>query len=500
MSKLGKYADLPVPEEWQEGLEGLRPAPFQPPTRPIPSFGNLVDACLRAIPDERDRALIWHRFGEGRTLQESGDLHGITRERVRQVVRKRSRLLLKNGQLWLIADHVFMGLGREGALVVDLTGASSAEHPAASPEELWGFMLDLWREVQGRPVQSVTLGEHLFLFLPEPLPSEQTLARQMAERASFIYPHTLATMLGLPVPEAEVVACGMPKIVRTSGGLYGLASWTLPQVVKATAEQLARSGFTEWHYSQIGKAAAYFDSDLAGTSSRNFAAVLSRPDVRETHYFEQAGRDGVWRLASLGDGYSSNLAAIKAIFEEAHMPLHWTDVRARLRRTVNDGTIVALLSREEEFESLGGGTFQLKGFVATDEAGAEDEFMRGLFASAGREWVPAQLAEGIAQQRGLDPERLRLRGRASEQFRYWKWGTGEALYVTAEEANRRFFTRWLAQRHERSLPEPAVALAGLKAAFQNRDRETLLQAYEAYQAKAEPWPPEASHWLDWALG
>lgn len=498
MSKIGIYADLPLPEEWQGIVEGLRPASLRRPQRELSALGHLVDACLHVVDDERNRALIWGRFGAGQTLQEAGDAHGITRERVRQVVNRSSRLFLRNARVRQIADAVFAGLGREGPILLSVRGAFSAEQPGASPEQLWDFMLNIWREVQKRQVQSVPLGDDLYLFSPQPLPSEREVARRMAERGSFLYPAQLAALLEVAPNEVEAVACGLPRLVRTQSGLYGLRGWTLPQLLKAVAEQLARAGFTEWHFSQIGKAAAFFDTDLEHTPSRNFAAVLSRSEVNS---FEHAGRDGCWRLASLGDGHGSNLEAIRAVLEEADTPLHWTDIQERLSRQVHDGTVVALLTREPDFVNLGRSVFGLRDRAYdTMETQTEEAFMRDLFRQMSRDWVPAMLAEDLAAGRGLDVQQLRRVGRVSEEFRFWKWGTGEVLYVTPEEANRRFFRRWFASREDRELPETDVLLAGLRLAFEQRDRDILCQTYECLRRRGGTLPPEAAHWVDWALG
>lgn len=501
MSKLGIYTDLPLPATWQEVLEGLRPAPLRCSQRQLSALGHLVDACLRTVTDERNRSIIWARFGLGQTLQETGDSHDITRERVRQLVNKSSRLFLRNARVRQIVDGVFAGLGREGPLVLSVRGAASEEQPAATPGQLWDFMLNIWCEVQKRPVQSVALGDDLYLFSPERLPDERDVARKMSERASFLYPEQLAVLLQVLPHEVDAVACGLPRLVRTQSGMYGLQSWTLPQLLKAVAEQLARAGFTEWHFSEIGKAAAFFDKGLENALPRNFAAVLSRPDVRGLSYFEHAGRDGCWRLATLGDGHTNNLEAIRAVLIEADTPLHWTDIQERLARQVNDGTVIALLTREPEFINLGRSVFGLQGRQYDNiEAQREEDFMRELFRQVGRDWVQADIAEDLARGSGLNAQDLRRVGRISEVFRYWKWGTGEVLYVTLEEANRRHFRRWFANRDERELPEAEVLRAGLQVAFGQKDRETLRQTYETVVAQGGKLPAEAAHWVDWALG
>ncbi|WP_221088175.1 sigma factor-like helix-turn-helix DNA-binding protein [Deinococcus aquaedulcis] len=499
MSKLGAYADFPLPEEWAEVLEGIRPASPPSPGRALPSLGHLVDACLDLIDDERNRQLIWGRFGPGLTLQAAGDEFGITRERVRQVVNKVSRTFVRNPQLKLVLDSVFMGLGRDGCVLVDVSGACSGHRPDATPEHLWTFVVNLWEEVQKRKMTSLPVGPDVFLFVPEALPDERRIVRLLAERASFMEEAQLARWLDVPPGALATMACGWPRVVRVCSGLYGLSTWTLPQVMKAVAEQLAEAGFAEWHFSEIGKATAAFDARLSQTPPRNFAAALSRPDVRELRYFEHAGRDGCWRLGALGDGHANNLEAIRAVLAAAQMPLHWREIQRRLSRQVYDGTVMALLSRETEFISLGRGVFALEGCRDDVSHQPIEAFMQELFVQGGQDWLPADVVLTLAQQRGLDAAEVLSLGRFSLQFRYWKWGTAEALFVTVEEANRRLFRRWFAQRDRRAMPPQAVLLAGLRQAFIAQEREVLKETVLLAQEHGAALPQEAADWAQWAM-
>lgn len=496
MAKQGVYADFPVPEEWWPSLEKLRPIRYRWRGRKLSSLGSLVDACLQLLPEDR-RQMVWARLGPEKTLQEVGDTHGVTRERIRQVVNKVTRTFLKEPKVRLVLDNVFSALGNNGPLIVNVSEAQSSIFPEAMPDELWQFVMNIWCQIQKRPAQSVRLETGIFLFAPDGLPSERTVRAAMTSRASFLHPSQLAAALEIHPAEAEAVACAFPQLIRTQSGLYGYQGWTQPQLIKAIAEQLARDGFTEWHFSEIGKAAIVFDPSLKGQAARNFAAVLSRHDTAK--FFEKAGRDGFWRLRSLGDGHQSNYAAIYSILEHSTTPLHWSEIQQQLQRNVNDGTITALLGRESAFVALGSGVFGIAERQYPDHQ-SEEDFMRMLFASSKRDYLTAQEVFEKAAQTDITPKQLMAIGRYSSTFRYWKWGDNDALFLTVTEANRRFFERWLSQRNHRNIPSNEVLIAGMQAAFERQDRSALRMAYETLQAHNHPLPPQAMHWIDWALG
>lgn len=495
MVKSGIYADLPLPEAWQLTLSGLKPSRVLAAARPLPSLGVLVDACL-ALLSEKQAEMVWGRLGAEQTLQEVGDAHQITRERVRQVVGKVTRTFLKDPRLRPVLDGVVQGLSRNGATLVDVTGAQSVLFPQATPEQLWRFVIGVWNGMQARQTSTHLIQRNIFLFCPIPLPKESHVRQLLCAEGSFLSLTQLAYSFNLTAAETERIAYAFPQLVRTSSGLYGHLSWTLPVLLKAVAEQLAHAGFTEWHFSEIGKAAAVFNAEWGELSSRNVAAALSRTDVT---FFESAGRKGYWRLRTVGDGHAGNRAAIRAVLEAADFPLHWSSIQGRLGRQVQEGTVTALLNREPEFEALGRGVYGLRGKVY-QEAHTEETFMAEQFRGTGRSALPAAQVLQLAQVAGLDPERLLAVGRVSSSFRYWNWGSNDAQFLTTEEAHLRHFQRWFAQRENRDVPSSDILRAGLYAAYRRHDRETLQTTHLWLTARNFSVPPEAMSWVDWALG
>jgi Sigma-70, region 4 len=492
---MGIYADFPLPEAWQGVLGGLKPVESLPPARLFASLGLLVDACLDLLPPDR-ASLLWARLGADQTLQEVGDAHGITRERVRQVVKKLTGTFMRDLRLRVVLDGVFAGLGREGALLIDLVGAKSALVPEATPAQLWQFITALWCGVMGRPVQTAHIRDDIYIFAPTGLLAEKDVRQIMTEQSSFLTGAQLAYCLNRIEAELPILACACPKLKRTVNGLYGFQGWTLPILIKAVAEQLGQAGIREWHFSEIGKAVIIFAPHWSGQTPRNFAAVLSRQDV---HFFEHAGRDGHWRLKIFGDGYEDNRAAIQAILAKSDIPLHTQDIGERLQRQVHSATIYVLLDREPIFKSFGRGVF---GLVDKDYQifSLEEKAMLAIFEETNQQFFAVADVHLYPQIAHFEIARLILIGRSSASFRYWQWGTHEAQFLTIHEEKKRRFGRWFAHRHGRSLPDMDIIQEGLRQAFQMNDRETVRLTYLHLQEQGVTLSPEMVAWIEWDKG
>lgn len=483
MAKLGNYAHYPLPHEWYGWLEGLRPVESPqsppPPERQLDSLGALVDALLLMVPEDR-RMLVWERLGAGRTLQAVGDEFGLTRERIRQVVNKMCKRFLADKPLRAVVDHVYTGMSGS-MLVIDARQARSEQVPDARPEELWRFMMEIWCTFLGHSARYQPLDDGVFLLtrdLPDQKEVKQMLKQLMNDPPRFWSAQAFEMQLEEYGLEWGKLFSAFPEIRLTRGGLYGYEGWSQVQVLVAVGEYLAQFGVQEWHFSQIGQAAAYFDKRFAEMSERNAAAILSRHDA--VSFFEQSGRKGYWRLAAVGDGHSGNHSAVLAVLSASSRPMHWSEIQTSLQRDVAKGTLVALLGREEAFCAYGSGVFGVAGrnYVGGDQ---ENTLLAELFLQRDTLILSAAEVFEAAVARGLTPESLIAWGAGhSTVFRYWKWGKGEAMFLTAAEARRRLFQRWLAAERV-TLPAQEVIQQAIEEAVAVQDLETLTAIRERLQ-------------------
>lgn len=499
-------------------LARLRPCRTLPTARPLPSLGHLIDTALLPL-DDRQRQILWGRLGLGLTLQELGDLHGVTRERVRQIEKTTQKKLLQNPRVRLVLGGVWAAFERAGTLLIDVSGASSQVFGQATPDQLWNFVCALWEFSRPGNFTAVRLEAGLWLYRVGALPGTPQLNAALSgpsqggpsqggpsqggpsQPARFLNAATLADLLDTGEADLLTFWPACPRLAFTAGELFASQSWTLPQWTEAVAAELAAAGFPEWHFSEMARAleqvAPQHYSELIG---RNVAAAISRPDVTA---FEYAGRKGCWRLKAYGDGHADNHAAIRAVLDAHDLPLHTRELQERLNvlgRDIAAATIYALLDRENEFCALGGGVFGVAGRAYPD-AYPEEAWMLRLFADNAATALPADQVHWAALAAGLEPWRLEAVGRFSAHFRWWQHRAGEAQYLTADRARTRQFQSWFEHRHERvQPPNPELLLFGLRVAFDRRDSATLVgtQAYLHLHGLAAP--EAARPWLFWALG
>jgi hypothetical protein len=152
------------------------------------------------------------------------------------------------------------------------------------------------------------------------------------------------------------------NLYLTKGMQIGSKKWNIEKTMEAIAWELADEiEFYYWHFSEMREALKYvFPEKFRNLSVRHVDTCLSRsPDI-----FHHAGSKGFWQLTDLGDGYRNNKEAIVSIFNRApKRPLDYKYIISELQgmgRRVNEGSIYALLDRDESFASVGFGKFYLE--------------------------------------------------------------------------------------------------------------------------------------------
>ena len=488
-------SEFAIPDAWWPALQRLQPNLSKPVALPLPSLGTLVDACLKAVPLER-RTLIWERFGKELTLNELSQNHNLAREKAQQLISSTIKEWRQEAQLMQVLLGVFNGLNRADAQIIDISKARSTVIIEAPAAELWNFLIQVWREVLNRPVRSLEIARNTFLYISATLPTAADLKKVMLKQANFLSAGALAGRLGISVEAMRVVAYAYPQLVLTAGGEYGYLGWSGPALLKAIAEQFANIEVNEWHVSQLSKAVAVFNPAWASTHASSIPTLLEQ----HPNWFEFVGRKGYWRLTPAADGHSDHRSAVRAVLAAAPLPLHWSEIKQQLQRSISQDIIVGILESSTEFERFGPGIFGQRTRLYTELKNlSEEAFILELFAKACSSTLPVQQVLEEAKACGFDPQRLMMLGRKSEHFCYWKSGNGEALFVTNEEANIRYFELWAIQKNVRDFPEKVVLQDGLRAAYGRQDKLTIRSTYEFMQQRGVTFPEQFRHYLDWAL-
>ena len=343
-SKLGRYRSMPVPSEW---FDYLRPCQvFSGPLKaPLaPDLWGLLNLYLSDF-NKRLVEVFKLRSGlyDGRvwTLEEVGQKLGVTRERIRQIEKKINQDKLGR-ELRQAAWVDFREVAERSVWVFRLAGDAKTRWPYSFVAKTYGCEL-----VELKTGCWAILRPHL---------KTNTLTIQIREQPRFYTLEEAEPLTTLNAYELIHTCSAMDGLFVTRGGLIGSYKWTLLGWMQAIAGELAKNGVYEWHFSQMAKLLRWINPDEFGSIiDRNIAAALARNDSR----FQNAGRDGVWRLENLGDGFADTKEAVLHILGKAKRSLHHTEIFAQLARPVRPETLTALLSREVEFLSLGEGHYAL---------------------------------------------------------------------------------------------------------------------------------------------
>lgn len=381
-AKLGNYRSLPVPPEW---FEFLWPCKIFKPRLKAPLAPDLWGPLNLDLVryDSRLVEIFKLRFGlqDGRlwTLEEVGQRFGITRERVRQLEQKfLKRRLYSNADqnVFSVIDEGLLRLKERGVWVFRLAGGDQASWPYQYVAKLHRSMLI------SLPTGCWAMVKPSFINNP--------LSVYIRERRVYLPLEEASKIGGLNSYEIIHACSAMDGLFITQGGLVGSHKWTLLEWVEVIANELAKNGVYEWHFSQMAKLMSWLNPEGYGSiTERNVAAALARNEAQ----FQNAGRNGVWRLKSLGDGFTDTKEAVLHILEKAKQPLHHTEIYSQLARPVRPETLTALLYRELEFNNLGEGYYCL----------AEQHYLLPQ--------APSYSSRAVAPLRGFDLPRISLHPR-----------------------------------------------------------------------------------------
>ncbi len=354
---LGRYRDLPLPEAWLAILGPLKPLALRLNAPLAPDLWGPLELALEPLSD-RQKHLLKLRLGleDGSfwTLEEAGQPYELTRERVRQIydqALKRSFLqkvfrdvlfdeieLLKEGRLWIFR----------------VAGGDKALWPYQALVELFDFQL------HALPTGCWAMTKTNV--------AKNPFVKQLSKEPRFYTLEEAAQLSGLSSYELIHGHSLLAGVYLTRDSTLASHKWTMPDYIEAIALVLSEAGVEEWHFSEMAKALALLSPDDYGANKgRDVAAVLARPNSR----FQNVGVKGFWRLKSLGDGFADTKEAVIKILSTFDAPLHHSEILPQLDRPVRSGTLLALLSREEEFHSVGNGFFTLSARLNTTATNTE---------------------------------------------------------------------------------------------------------------------------------
>lgn len=331
---------------------------------------QLVSDILATIDREREREIVARRFGlfdRKETLEQIGEMLGITRERVRQLEKSvvtKLRSTAEQGGLPHVSEfearllEYLSGNGaaaRVSAVTVKLTGGKDREEQARV-----AFLSQLCPKVAVVPEDdnfyySVGIKE---------VRDEKALKARVTELIETI------KKMGEPKPIAEIAkAAGIgdtkeaealasvSKQLATLNGRWGLVKWPMvnPKNIRDKIYVILKENGKHMHFNEIAKAIK--DSDF---KRKDVTTQAIHNELIKDKRFVLIGR-GIYALREWGYEKGTVADIITQVLKDANEPLHRDEIVKRVlkSRFVKETTILLNLQGKPQFKRVAKATYAL---------------------------------------------------------------------------------------------------------------------------------------------
>lgn len=338
----------------------------------IPDVKKAVEAILEHIDREREREIISRRFGlydRKETLEQIGELLGITRERVRQLEKAiliRLKIAAEEGHKDIseIEKLLVRHLSEMGnaARLSDLS-KSIEDNADERLRSQVGFIAELAPRLtvlneNDHYHQGVALKDS---FADEKLikKSVESVVKTIKENAQAIDLETLfAKTNGYNKPSEVRAIATLSKDLAELRGMWGLVKWPSvnPKNIRDKIYVILSDGGKPLHFSEISKAIK--NSDF---KRKNVTTQAIHNELIKDKRFVLIGR-GIYALAEWGYKKGTVSDIIADILKKEGGPLHRDEIVKRVlkSRQVRETTILLNLQSKPEFKRVAKATYELR--------------------------------------------------------------------------------------------------------------------------------------------
>jgi DNA-binding CsgD family transcriptional regulator len=329
---------------------------------------QIVQSILESIDREREREIIARRFGlfdRKETLEQIGELLGITRERVRQL-EKSVMTKLKAGaqQLPHITDvetallATLKELG-ETARITSLSGQLTAENTRTDQSRL-AFLTELCPSVTAISeddnfYQSAgTASVHDEAAIKKEV---ATLVETIAKAGKPLSTNEFAKQATMPSETYTTALASVSKQLATLNGRWGLVKWPTvnPKNIRDKIYVILSENGKHMHFNEIAKSIK--DSDF---KRKDVTTQAIHNELIKDKRFVLIGR-GIYALREWGYKKGTVADIISQVLREAGEPLHRDEIVKRVlkSRFVKETTILLNLQSKTQFQRVAKATYQL---------------------------------------------------------------------------------------------------------------------------------------------
>lgn len=331
---------------------------------------QLVTDVLATIDREREREIIARRFGlfdRKETLEQIGEMLGITRERVRQLEKSvitKLRSSAEQGTLPHISEVQAMILdllNSNGSVsrVSNLT-AKISDTPNREEQARVAFLSQLCPKV------SVVSEDDNFFYsvgvksvyndkaLKTRVTALITTIKEIGEPKSI---EQIAKVAGIEDPKQAAALASTSKLLATLNGRWGLVKWPMvnPKNIRDKIYVILKENGKQMHFNEI--AASIKDSDF---KRKDVTTQAIHNELIKDKRFVLIGR-GIYALKEWGYEKGTVADVITEVLQEAGEPLHRDEIVKRVlkSRFVKETTILLNLQGKPQFKRVAKATYAL---------------------------------------------------------------------------------------------------------------------------------------------
>lgn len=332
-----------------------------------------VEAILSSIEQEREREIVTRRFGlydRKETLEQIGELLGITRERVRQLEKAiliRLKIAAEEGNIPAIHDIERLLVrdlsehgraGRVQNIAARLVGSSA---PSLQTKAHIAFVAELSAKLtvineNDNYYQGVAIAES---------GDEKQVRSRVDEIVKLIKKHgepisieDLFTKLStFETPDQVRALASLSKLLASLKDVWGLVKWPTvnPKNIRDKIYVILADNNKPMHFSDIAKKIK--DSDF---KRKNVTTQAIHNELIKDKRFVLIGR-GIYALDSWGYTKGTVSDIITKVLKKAGEPLHRDEIVKRVlkSRQVKETTILLNLQSKPEFKRVAKATYTI---------------------------------------------------------------------------------------------------------------------------------------------
>jgi hypothetical protein len=336
---------------------------------PVLDIQKIVQTVLGTIEREREREIISRRFGlfdRKETLEQIGELLGITRERVRQLEKAVLAKLKANAEKGLPGikeiDEVFSEvIGKLGniARVSDVAAALTSENSKLDQARV-AFLAELSPHlvvIEDNDHFNHAIGLAKVHDEKAIRTHIQKLIDTIREQGKPVTAEQLAALTGFQQPAHVTALAGVSKQLASLGGLWGLAKWPLvnPKNIRDKIYVILREHGKHMHFNEIAqsiKNSAFKRKDVTTQAIHN--------ELIKDKRFVLVGR-GMYALKEWGYKKGTVADMIAEVLRKENGPLHRDEIVKRVlkHRFVKETTILLNLQGKQQFKRVAKATYAL---------------------------------------------------------------------------------------------------------------------------------------------